>query len=46
MSQPLPLMEIEAKTGASPVAELGKNPPAVQESPVRFLGWEVPLEKG
>ena len=23
-----------------------KNPPAMQESPVRFLGWEDPLEKG
>ena len=23
-----------------------KNPPAMQETSVRFLGWEVPLEKG
>ena len=23
-----------------------KNPPAMQETPVRFLGWEDPLEKG
>ena len=23
-----------------------KNLPAVQENPVRFLGWEEPLEKG
>ena len=22
-----------------------KNPPAMQETPVRFLGWEGPLEK-
>ena len=22
-----------------------KNPPAVQETPVQFLGWEDPLEK-
>ena len=23
-----------------------KNPPAMQETPVRYLGWEDPLEKG
>ena len=23
-----------------------KNPPAIQESTVQFLGWEDPLEKG
>ena len=28
------------------VAQLGKNPPAVQETPVRSPGWEDPLEKG
>ena len=28
------------------VAQLGKNPPAMQETPVRSLGWEDPLEKG
>ena len=28
------------------VAQLVKNPPAMQETPVRFLGWEDPLEKG
>ena len=28
------------------IAQLVKNPPAVQETPVRFLGWEDPLEKG
>ena len=27
-------------------AQLVKNPPAMQETPVRFLGWEDPLEKG
>ena len=31
---------------ASRVAQLGKNPPAMQETWVRFLGWEDPLEKG
>ena len=28
------------------VAQLVKNPPAMQEAPVGFLGWEDPLEKG
>ena len=28
-----------------PVAQLVKNPPARQETPVRSLGWEDPLEK-
>ena len=32
--------------GASLVAQLVKNPPAMQKTPVRFLGWEDPLEKG
>ena len=27
-------------------AQLVKNPPAMQETPVRFLGREYPLEKG
>ena len=26
--------------------ELVKNLPAMQETPVQFLGWEDPLEKG
>ena len=30
---------------ASLVAQLVKNPPAMQETPVQFLGWEDPLEK-
>jgi len=29
-----------------PVAQTVKNLPAMQETKVRFLGWEVPLEKG
>ena len=28
------------------VAQLVKNPPAMQETPAGFLGWEDPLEKG
>ena len=31
---------------ASLIAQLVKNPPAMQETPVQFLGWEDPLEKG
>ena len=31
---------------ASPIAQLVKNPPAMQETPVQSLGWEDPLEKG
>ena len=31
---------------ASLVAQLVKNPPAIQETWVRSLGWEDPLEKG
>ena len=30
---------------ASPVAQLVKNPPAMQETWVQFLGWEDTLEK-
>ena len=32
--------------GATLMAQLVKNLPAIQETPVRFLGWEDPLEKG
>ena len=31
---------------ASLIAQLVKNPPAMQETPVQFLGWEGPLEEG
>ena len=31
---------------ASLIAQLGKNPPAMQETPVQFLGREDLLEKG
>ena len=34
------------KTGASLIAQLVKNLPAVQETPVQFLGQEDLLEKG
>ena len=31
---------------ASLIAQLVKNLPAMQETPIQFLGWEDPLEKG
>ena len=31
---------------ATLVAQLVKNPPAMQETWVQYLGWEDPLEKG
>ena len=31
---------------ASLMAQLGKNPPAMQETLVRSLGWEDPLKEG
>ena len=34
------------KTLPSLVAQLVKNPPAMQETLVQSLGWEDPLEKG
>ena len=33
-------------TGASPVAQMVKNLPAMQETWVQSLGWEDALEKG
>ena len=30
---------------ASLIAQLVKNPPAMQETWVQYLGWEYPLEK-
>ena len=34
------------RIGASLIAQLVKNPPAMQVTPVQFLGQEDPLEKG
>ena len=39
-------MVLSALSKASLIAQLVKNPPAVQETPVRFLGQEDPLKKG
>ena len=36
----------KVKLRASLVAQMVKNLPAMQETLVLFLGWEVPLEKG
>ena len=41
----LPLLSREAP-GASLEVQLVKNPPAMQETMVQFLGWEDALEKG
>ena len=43
------MLEITGKFGlggASLEAQLVKNPPAIQETLVQFLGQEDPLEKG
>ena len=34
------------QSGASLVVQLVKDPPAMQETPVQFMGGEDPLEKG
>ena len=39
-------LEEDRKLRASLVVHLVKNPLAMQETPVQFLGWEDPLEKG
>ena len=41
----LPLLSREAP-GASLEVQLVKNPPAMQETMVQFLGRQVPLEMG
>ena len=42
----LPSLIYKITDGASLVAQLVKNPPAMQETLVRSLGWEDPLEEG
>ena len=44
--EPTYLAPSKANNLASLIAQLVKNPPAMQETPVRFLGQEDPLEKG
>ena len=45
-SQAVIVFSWSSKKWASLVAQLVKNLPAMQETPVQFLGWEDPLEKG
>ena len=40
------IVDFSILTGASLIAQLVKNLPAVQETLVRFLGWEDPPEGG
>ena len=42
----LPLTTLQLSVRASLIAQLVKNPPAMQEAPVRFLGREDSPEKG
>ena len=46
MSQLFASSDQSIRALASLIAQLVKNPPAMQETPDRFLGWEDPLEKG
>ena len=39
------IVTVYASLRATLIAQLVKNPPAMQETPVQFLGWEDPLEK-
>ena len=45
-SQAVTVFSWSSKKWASLVAQLIKNLPAMQKTPVQFLGWEDPLEKG
>ena len=40
------LLDTVVPQGASHVAQLVKNPPAMQEIPIGFLVWKHLLEKG
>ena len=40
------LKQFPEVSASSPIAQLVKNLPAMQETPIRFLGREDPLEKG
>ena len=41
-----PLTTSTVSRGLPLIAQLVKNPPAMQETQVQFLGWEDPLEHG
>ena len=42
----VPRFPFYTKSRASLIAQLVNNPPAMQETPVQFLGWEDSLVKG
>ena len=44
--QDVKLNKLELRCGASLIAQSVKNSPAMQKTPIWFLGWEGPLEKG
>ena len=44
--RPQAAWNLQTDDGNPLIAQLVKNPPAMQETPVRFLGQEDPLEKG
>ena len=37
--------QTKVNVGASQVTQLVKNPPAMQETPVQFLGWKIPWRR-
>ena len=39
-------LNVFSEVKASLIAQLVKNPPAMEETLVQFQGWEDPLEKG
>ena len=41
-----PIIETGIHNCLDLIAQLVKNLPPMQETPIRFLGWEDPLEKG
>ena len=46
LSQPRDRTKVSCIASGFLVAQIVKNPPATQETWVRSLGWEYPLEKG
>ena len=46
LAKEMEFYKIPYNNGASLIAHLIKNLPAMQETPVLFLGQEDPLEKG
>ena len=40
------MSQVALNSEASLVAQMVMNQPTMQETPVQFLGWDDPLEKG